>query len=224
LVQSIRGADCVIPAGSPLPSFDVQLPLLSLPGVLRLTLDRIPAADAYLRADGTLVEHWRGLIDSQRPKGLKIGIAWQGDLKHHGLSNRALTRRSLALTSFELLARLKDVALYSLQVGPGAEQIPGAGFPLIDLGSRFNPDSLADLAAALMHMDLVVTIDTAVAHLAGALGRPVWNLLSTLACWRWLLDRDDTPWYPTMRLYRQRRLGEWAEVMKRVVNDVRALV
>jgi tetratricopeptide (TPR) repeat protein len=227
LLQGIPGADLIVPAGSRLPDFDLHLPLMSLPGVLGTTLANIPANIAYVSADGALIEQWRQEIASQRPnhsKIFKIGIAWQGDLKHRGLSNRSLTRRSLALTLFEPLAKVKEVALFSLQVGPGSEQIPNAPFPLVDLGSRFDPNSLEDLAATLMNMDLVVTIDTAVAHLAGALGRPVWNLLSTIACWRWLSGREDTPWYPTMRLFRQRQLGEWGEVMERVVNEVRALV
>ncbi len=226
LIQGIPGADDVVSAGSPLPDFDVQLPLMSLPGVLRVTLASIPANVSYLTANDALIGHWGRIIASQCPnhsKIFKVGIAWQGDLKHRGLSNRSLTRRSLALSLFEPLAKVRDVALFSLQVGPGSEQIPSAPFPLVDLGSRFDPNSLEDLAGALMNMDLVVTIDTAVAHLAGALGRPVWNMLSTVACWRWLSDREDTPWYPTMRLFRQRRLGEMGDVMERVVNEVRAL-
>ncbi len=110
--------------------------------------------------------------------------------------------------------------LLSLQVGAGREQIEQAPFAVHDLGSRFNPNSLEDMAAVLMNLDLVVTVDTAVAHLAGALGVPVWVALSFASCWRWPLDCADSPWYPTMRLFRQKQPGTWGEVFERIAKEI----
>src|SRR5205085_4904500 len=125
--------------------------------------------------------------------------------------------RSFPLKHFEPLARVPGVSLISLQTGPSTSHLPGAGFPVIDIGSKFNPLSFEDLAAALKNMDLVISSETSVPHLAGALGVPVWTLIALSAdCWRWLLDRDDSPWYPTMRLFRQKWFGEWTEVFERV--------
>jgi ADP-heptose:LPS heptosyltransferase len=104
----------------------------------------------------------------------------------------------------------------SLQVGPETNHLDTATFPIIDLGSQFDPNSLEDLAAALMSLDLVVTVDTAVAHLTGALGVPVWVALPFRSCWRWFLDRSDSPWYPTMQLFRQNNPGDWGDVFERI--------
>ena len=128
--------------------------------------------------------------------------------------------RSTSLANFETLARVEGVNLVSLQVGPGKEQLAAATFPITDLGSLFDPSSLKDLAAVLVNLDLIVTVDTAVAHLAGALGLPVWTLLQWIPDWRWLLDRTDCPWYPTMRLFRQRQTGDWPEVFERIAGEI----
>ena len=116
---------------------------------------------------------------------------------------------------------MEGVRLLSVQVGPGTEQLPAAPFPVTDLGSRFDPSSLDDLAAVLVNLDLVVTVETAVAHLAGALGVPVWVALPVAAApdWRWLRERPDSPWYPTMRLFRQSRFGDWNEVFERIQKE-----
>jgi ADP-heptose:LPS heptosyltransferase len=106
-------------------------------------------------------------------------------------------------------------------VGPGSEQLAAASVPIANLAERFDPNSLGDLAAVLMNVDLVVTVETAVAHLAGALGVPVWVMLSVAGDWRWLLERSDSPWYPTMRLFRQQRFGDWEDVFERVVAEVK---
>ena len=119
---------------------------------------------------------------------------------------------------------MEGVRLVSLQVEPRAKQLATVPFRVTDLGSRFNPSSLEDLAAALVNLDLVVTVDTAVPHLAGALGIPVWTALTFGSDWRWLLERSDSPWYPTMRLFRQRKLGDWEEVFERIAADVRGIM
>jgi Flp pilus assembly protein TadD len=211
LLATCPGVDRLLTTGSPLPDFDVQAPLLSLPGIFRTDLATIPAQVPYLSADPELEHRWRRELELW--PGFKIGIAWQGNPAH--AQDR---QRSLPLAHFEPLARLPGTQLFSLQVGPGAEQLQQIGFPVIDLGSRFNPASFDDAAAAMMALDLVITVDSAIAHLAGALGLPVWVLLAYLPDWRWLLDREESPWYPTMRLFRQDEPGDWNGVVGRVVT------
>ena len=146
---------------------------------------------------------------------MKVGIAWQSEPKHPGFH-----LKSFPLTCFEPLARLDYVHLVSLQVGPGTQELAHAPFPVLDLGSRFDPHSLDDLAAALVNMDLVVTVDTAVAHLAAAMGVATWVVLPYVACWRWLLERTDSPWYPTIRLFRQTAPNDWDGVFKVVAAEL----
>ena len=189
--------------------------LLSLPGILRTTLATIPAEVPYLAADTQRVEHWRREIDALTPakgtkthRNLNIGIAWHGSPKHP--SDR---KRSIPLHYFAPLAQLSRVQLLSLQVGPGTEQLRDLApeFPVVDLGSRFDTTSVMDAAAAITCLDLVITVDSAIAHLAGALAVSVWVLLPYVPDWRWLLGREDSPWYPSMRLFRQNEPGNWEE-------------
>jgi tetratricopeptide (TPR) repeat protein len=209
LLKSCAGIDRLVARGDPLPAFDVQAPLLSLPGIFQTTLDNLPATIPYLFADADLVQRWRQELACLA--GLKIGIAWRGSPAH--VNDRA---RSLPLRCFESLARLPGVHLLSLQKGPGVEELQElpSHFPVVELGGRLN--DFADTAALLMNLDLLITCDTAVAHLAGALGAPVWVALPLVPDWRWLLDRDDSPWYPTMRLFRQRKLGDWIDVFQEI--------
>src|SRR5262249_27973176 len=146
---------------------------------------------------------------------------WQGNPEH-----RNDRQRSVPLTRFASLARVDGVRLFSLQVGPGTEQLAAAkdNLEIADLGSRFDRSSLADAAAVLKVLNLVVTVDTAIAHLAGALAVPVWVALPFIPDWRWLLGRSDSPWYPTMHLFRQGRLDDWDEVFARITAEVRQLV
>jgi ADP-heptose:LPS heptosyltransferase len=112
------------------------------------------------------------------------------------------------------------VRLISLQVGPGAEQLATAAFPVTDVGSAFNPQSLDDLTAVLSNLDLVVSVESAVAHLAGALGVPVWVLVPLSSDWRWMLERTDSPWYPSMRLFRQKGFGQWDQVFAQIKEEL----
>ena len=201
---------------APLPPFDVQVPLLSLPLIFGTTLSSIPANIPCLRIDPSRLAFWRRELDPV--DGFKVGIVWQGNPNNPGDA-----RRSLPLAHFEALARVAGVKLLSLQVGVGTEQLAAASFPVTDLGTRFNPDSLDDLAAVLKNVDLVITVETAAAHLAGALEIPVGNLLAFNPCWRWLLEGLDSPWYPTMRLFRQSRLGEWGDVFEDVAAALHSL-
>ena len=148
-----------------------------------------------------------------------VGIAWQGNPKH--IRDRY---RSFPLTCFEPLARVLGVRLFSLQTGFGTEQLAEVGdrFRVVDLGSRLH--DFMDTAAVMMNLDLVVTVDSAPAHLAGALGVPVWVALPFVPDWRWLLKREDSPWYPTMRLFRQAAPGDWSGVFERMAQALEELV
>jgi ADP-heptose:LPS heptosyltransferase len=164
-----------------------------------------------LFADAALVEKWRARIGA---KGLKIGICWQGNS-----ATELVDPRCCPAASFAPLAELAGVRLIGLQKGDGEEQLNAlpAGMTverLDDLDS--GPDAFADTAAVMQCLDLVITIDTSVAHLAGALGVRSWTLLPYIAEWRWLLDRSDTPWYPAMRLLRQKRDGDWTGLFDEV--------
>ncbi|HUY33777.1 MAG TPA: tetratricopeptide repeat protein [Pirellulales bacterium] len=211
------GIDSLVAQGDPLPAFDVHAPLLSLPRIFGTTLDNVPAKIPdnvpYIHPDPRLVENWRRELAAL--DGLKVGIAWQGSLKY-----RWDRKRSVPLSRFEPLARVPGVRLFSLQKGYGSEQLAWATsrFPLVDLAQRLDETSgpFLDTAAVMKCLDLVITSDTAIPHLAGALGVPVWCAVSYMPDWRWLLDRDDNPWYPSLRLFRQTRLGDWEGVFERI--------
>jgi tetratricopeptide (TPR) repeat protein len=211
LLSDVQGIDQVVAQGSPLPPVDAYVPLLSLPAIFGTMPESVPATVPYLRADPTLVEHWRLQLAPLR--GFKVGIAWQGNPTYRG--DR---QRSISLAQFARLAGVKGVQLLSLQKGPGTDQLRDlAGrFPVIDLSCRLDETSepFMDTAALMMNLDLVICSDTAVAHLAGALGVTVWVALPLVPDWRWLLQRPDSPWYPTMRLFRQRRQGNWDDVFE----------
>jgi len=207
------GIDQLLPQGGPLPACEVQAPLLSLPGLCGTTLATIPAEVPYLVADRSRVEHWRDRLAAF--SGFKVGICWQGEPGHK--NDR---RRSVPLAQFTPLAEVPGLRVVSLQKGPGREQWTSlAGqWPVVDLPGQEEEPSQAwmDTAALVCALDLVITVDTAVAHLAGALGVPVWLALPFSPDWRWLLGREDSPWYPTARLFRQTSPGDWDEVFLRI--------
>ena len=207
LLRGVDGIDHFVARGKPLPSFDFHVPLLSLPHILGTILADIPADVPYLSVPDGVAAPALEPADGR----LRVGIVWQGNTKHKNDRNR-----SCPLRHFEALARRNDVTLYSLQVGPGAADLKGLATdaPIHDLGARLG--DFADTAAAIAELDLVITVDTAVAHLAGAMARPIWTLLPFAPDWRWLLERDDSPWYPTMRLFRQSHQGDWDGVFDRV--------
>jgi FkbM family methyltransferase len=217
LLSGCAGIDQLVSQGEPVGEFDTFTPLLSLPYILGTTLKNIPADVPYLTADKDLVERWRGELASI--DGYKVGIAWQGSPK-----NRTDRLRSMPLARFEPLARVPDMRLLSLQKGLGSEQIAALNgrFEVDDLASRLDLDAgpFMDTAAVLRHLDLVITCDSAIAHLAGALAVPVWIALPFSPDWRWMLGRDDTPWYPTARLFRQAKLGEWEPVFERMAEEL----
>lgn len=211
ILEGCDGVDQLLAAGEPLPDFDVHAALLSLPATFNANLGNIPAKVPYLRADPRLVEHWRQELSPI--SGFKVGIVWQGNPKH--LTDR---RRSMPLAHFASLAWVPGVRLISLQKGHGTEQIRDVAdrFAVVDLGSRLDEGNGAfmDTAAVMKNLDLVISTDTATAHLAGALNVPVWVTLPDVPDWRWLMERSDSPWYPSMRLFRQPRRGDWATVFQ----------
>jgi len=207
LLETVEGAARVVARGEPLPDFDLHLPLLSLPGVFGTTLETIPANVPYVCASPERVRAWRAKL-APDGRSLKVGLTWAG--------GRSDPKRDCALALLAPLAALRGVVFYSLQKGDAAEQAarPPAGMALIDRTAELK--DFADTAALVSHLDLVISVDTSVAHLAGAMGRPVWTLLRFSADWRWLQAREDSPWYPTMRLFRQERFGDWSIVIERV--------
>lgn len=217
LLATAEGVSQVVDRNGPLPEFDLHIPALSLPSVFGTTTGNIPNTIPYLYPDAGKVAAWRDVLPAD---GLfRIGIAWQGSSEHRDDHNR-----SSALAEFKLLADLSGVSLYSLQVGSGSEQIHelSGDMTVVDLTARIH--DFADTAALMQNLDLVISVDTAVAHLVGALGKPVWLMLPYVAEWRWMLDRDDTPWYPTMTLFRQSSPGNWHQVMVEITQKLSRLL
>jgi hypothetical protein len=224
LLRTLEMNGALFDVGEPLPEFDYHCPLMSLPLAFGTNLDSIPGGVPYLRADAERIRQWRDRLAAL--PGLKIGLNWQGNPDTE--RQPWIHGRSFALAVAEPLTRVGGVTLISMQKGPGAEQRAQVPFTdsLVQLQDPFNlgTESMQDTAALVAALDLVITSDTALAHLAGALGRPVWTVLSAGPDWRWLTERADSPWYPTMRLFRQREPNAWEEVFKRVAAELKALV
>jgi TPR repeat/Tetratricopeptide repeat len=221
LLQGCIAIDRLLVDGDELPQFDVDAPLLSLPGIFSTRVETIPANVPYLFADPALVEKWRERLADV--EGFRIGINCRGR------SGQGLFRqRDIPLHCFAPLGELAGVRLISLQKGEGQMDLAGAKdwLRIVDLGNELDEahGAFMDSAAIMMNLDLVITSDTAVAHLAGAIGVPVWVALPYVPDWRWLLDRTDSPWYPTMRLFRQKTSGDWAGVFAEIETALRQLV
>jgi hypothetical protein len=185
----------------------VHAPLLSLPAIFQTSAETIPAKSAYLAPDPALTRNWRDRIAGDR--GLRVGLFWRGNPDHHEDFFRSIP--------FERLAPLIGVlgcTFYSLQKPIPAETVPQVCKPLIDLTSLLT--DFDETAAFVANLDLVIGCDSAPAHLAAALGKPTWLALPAAPDWRWLLDRNDSPWYPTIQLFRQRQLGDWSETVDRI--------
>jgi tetratricopeptide (TPR) repeat protein len=218
LLSGYPGVDRLLEKPSrrkPMPrGHDRVVSLMSLPAIFETTLETIPAEVPYLTPHPALVAQWAPRIDGS---GFKVGLVWAGRPQHDNDRNR-----SMSLESFLPLAKIRGVSLYSLQKGPAEEALakPPKGMTITPLGGRFA--DFADTAAAIANLDLVISVDTAVAHLAGAMGKPVWTLLPLVPDWRWMLERADSPWYPTMRLFRQEAPGDWDSVIAAVAKALRA--
>jgi tetratricopeptide (TPR) repeat protein len=219
LLRSLSAVDQLVVRGEALPEFDFQCPMLSLPFAVGTTLANIPTYQSYLHADPVQVAGWQTRLQAMNCRGHRIGLVWAGNPRNHSRSLAAVdARRSLAPGRLAPLFKLSAVHFFSLQ--KGGPQAP-TDFPLIDFMNEMT--DFADTAALIANLDLVVSVDTAVAHLAAALGKPVWLLDRFDACWRWLTGRRDSPWYPTLRIYHQPQRGDWDSVLGEVMRDVAAL-
>jgi len=216
LLAAFPGARQVLRRGEALPEFDWQCPLLSLPLASATELGTIPASIPYIRPDPVLASRWGKRLAAN---SLRIGLVWAGS---HTFPHERW--RGVALKLLEPLIGIPGATFYSLQMGPAATQIKdlAPGVPLIDLQDQ--QEDMADTAAIVANLALVISVDTSVAHLAGAMGKPVWVLLHKSPDWRWLLDREDSPWYPSARLFRQAELGNWQDVIARVEKELRAYI
>jgi hypothetical protein len=213
LAASLPSNPVIVPPNATIPPFDVWCPLLSLPRIFGTRPHTIPADVPYLHPRAALAARWQGRL-ADLP-GLRVGLVWAGNEKHGNDFRRSIPFRMLA----PILATA-GVSFVSLQIGPRTADL--ATLPadtVIDLAAEFR--DFAETAGAVANLDLVIAVDTAVAHVAGAMGKPVWLMLPLCPDWRWLLSCDDgSPWYPTMRLYRQRTLGDWAGVIARVAANL----
>jgi tetratricopeptide (TPR) repeat protein len=226
LMRSLEGVDQVFAQGETLPAFDLHCPMMSLPFAFRTTLETIPAETPYLAADPDRVDAWRRRLGpAPRPR---VGLAWSSGVRPDQPELKAINgRRNLPL---EKLAAFKglDIDFVSLQKGQPAEaefdaldQAAWAGPPILNVARELT--DFGETAALMTVLDLVVSVDTSIPHLAGALGRPVWVMNRFDPCWRWLQGRSDSPWYPTARLFRQPALGDWDRVLTEVRQALAAL-
>jgi Tfp pilus assembly protein PilF len=219
LISQLPGIHSSFVRWQDIPGFSVFCPLSSLPHVFGTELETIPGSVPYLKADPAKVARWSARIRAAvGDTALKVGIAWAGRPSHP--NDRARTLRWLQL---QPLTRIPGVALVALQ-----KEIPAVdrsefpvGFGALDLSAEL--DDFGDTAAVIENLDLVVTIDSSAAHLAGALAKPTWVMLPWVPDWRWLMDREDTPWYPTLRLFRQPAHGDWAATIARVAQELVAV-
>jgi tetratricopeptide (TPR) repeat protein/SAM-dependent methyltransferase len=207
IAAGLPGVTSLVAAGEPLPAFDWHCPLMSLPLACGTTLATIPASVPYLSTPREALAKAAAL--PWPASGLRVGIVWAGNPSH--IKDRY---RSLPLALLEPLLHLEGVHFFSLQKGPATDELATAPAPFTDLGHAI--EDMADTAALMEHLDLVIAVDTSVVHLAGALGKPVWVMLPISPDWRWLLDREDSPWYPSMRLFRQTKLEDWPSVVSMV--------
>ncbi len=214
LMQGLDGVAELITAFRPMPACDFHVPLLSVPRFLGIALDRVPAQVPYLRAPVSTTP-----LPAPLGTRIKVGIVWAGSPQHSNDRNRSLTLEELLP-----LASLPGVALYSLQAGPRVGDLAKLSHPALVRDLSRHLSDFADTAGVVGSLDLVICADTAVAHLAAALGRPVWVMTPYAPDWRWMLEREDTPWYPTMRLFRQSEPGRWDDVVARAVQELGALV
>ena len=234
LLTSVENVSQIIERGEPLPALDLHCPMMSLPLAFGTRLATIPAGIPYLRADARKAAQWRGRLEQRenslgkgnapQRRALKIGLVWAGSTRPDQPTATALDRRrSIALSRLAPLAAVPGTLFVSLQKGASAKQAqtPPEGMALADWTDELH--DFSDTAALVEALDLVISVDTAVAHLAGALGKPVWLLNRFDTCWRWMLERGDSPWYPTLRQFRQPGFMEWDPVIAEVRGQLERL-
>jgi tetratricopeptide (TPR) repeat protein len=203
LLKTLDGVSELVAWGDGLPAFDVHAPMISLPRLLQTTLQNIPASGPYLRCDPSRVDFWKRKMPAKDGR-LNVGLAWAGSPAH--LNN---LQRSIPIGTFAPLSKVQRARFFSLQKGEASGEARSSPFPIIDWTADLH--DFAETAALISQLDLVICVDTAVAHLAGALGKRTWILLPSAPEWRWMRGREDSPWYPTVRLFRQSTAGDWAE-------------
>ena len=216
LLASVAGIDRLVTEGDPLPPFDCHAPLLSLPGLIGTDLDSIPAKIPYLCPEIGLVDIWQARVSIN--SGLHVGIVWRGSPGHRNDRRRSIPADAIASLCTSVAA---DWIGLNPHAPPGETALLSREGVVRDFGPLLT--DWAETAALVASLDLIVTVDTAVAHLAGALGKPTWVLLPFSPDWRWMLDRADSPWYPTLRLFRQPSPGDWSSVLSQVAAEIRGL-
>jgi tetratricopeptide (TPR) repeat protein len=212
LLKQLPGLEQILAAGETPPAFDVACPMMSLPLCFGTRVETIPAEIPYLFPDPARAKAWEAKVPKVEGK-LRVGLVWAGNPK-----NKNDLTRTIGLAKFAPLAAAKNVRFYSLQVGASAAQAnsPPAGMQVVNYSAELK--DFADTAGLIANLDLVISVDTSVAHVAGAMGKPVWDLIPFTPDWRWMLEREDNAWYPTMRLFRQKRGGDWDGVVARVAE------
>ncbi|MEG3618295.1 tetratricopeptide repeat protein [Magnetovibrio sp. PR-2] len=215
LFEGVAGIDQVIARGDSLPTFAVQCPFLSLPGLLSPNEQSIPTDVPYIEISDETQEVWAKRLASDT--SFKVGLVWAGNPTH--TNDR---ERSVPLSRFEPLSTVPGCSFYSLQIGERAGQVKDVSWPVQDLTGDI--DDYADTAAFVEQLDVVITVDTSVAHVSGALGKDVWVLLPFAPDWRWQMDRTDSPWYPTMKLFRQPKRRDWDRVFRDLLAALSARV
>jgi len=213
--------DKVIPRGTPIPTCDYQIYLLSLPLKFKTTVDTVPDHIPYLKANPELVDYWREQLSPD--KNFKIGVCWQGNRFYRTQAlQHAVSAKSISLKLLKPLADIPGVSLYSLQKMSGEDQLKDIDFDLHVFDKDFDDSHgrFMDTAAVIKNLDLVISVDTSICHLAAALGAPVWNMLPKPADWRWLLKTQKTPWYPNMKLFRQKNIGDWEGLVQTVAAEL----
>jgi Flp pilus assembly protein TadD len=209
LFGKVPGIDRLIVEGDPLPPFDFQCALPSLPRAFQTDLSTIPANIPYLFADAEAIDRWRQrIVPSENQK--QIGIVWAGNA-----TNRNDRNRSIPLEKWEPILHAGNARFHSLQIAP-----PPAGLPICDWSAHLT--DFSETAGLIANLDLVISVDTSVAHLVGAMGKPVWLMIPFPPDWRWMLNRTDSPWYPTIRLFRQERAGDWEPIIRDVAKSLGA--
>ncbi|MHC4624753.1 MAG: tetratricopeptide repeat protein, partial [Planctomycetota bacterium] len=219
LLRRFPGVDELVEASldmKPAMEFDLHVSLMDLPGLLGTTLDNVPAGVPYLYADSAKAGYWREKLSGP---DFKVGIVWSGSSMYE--RNHV---RSCRLEYFASLAAVEGIKLYGLQKDGPASQLEelAAQIPVTNLAEHLH--DFSDTAAVIENLDLIVSVDTSVPHLAGAMGKPVWVLICSTPAWQWMLDRQDSPWYPTMRLFRQKESGDWQGVFRDVVEQLKILL
>jgi Flp pilus assembly protein TadD len=209
LFAPVPGIHQLIPRGHSLPPFDYHISLPSLPRIQKIRLENIPSSVPYLEPPPDSIEFWKSRIPRDNQKN--IGLCWSG-------SKDETTQRSRDLSIFAPLSKIPSTRFFSLQKGPESKQTPPQGMTLIDHTREL--EDFADTAALIANLDLVISVDTSIAHLAGALAKPVWVLIPKHSDFRWLTRRAGSPWYPTMRLFRQSTPGDWNDVITQIASEL----